>query len=38
MVTGLKFAIVSAIFLLPIAYPHSALAFGSSYQEACLDV
>ena len=26
MVTGLKFAVVSAIFLLPIAYPHSVLS------------
>ena len=36
MVTGLKFAVVSAIFLLPIAYPHSALSrnWSLSYQEA----
>ena len=36
MVTGLKFAVVSAIFLLPFAYPHSALSriWSLSYQEA----
>jgi hypothetical protein len=35
MVKGLKFAVVWAIFLLPFAYPHSALAWTAlSYQEA----
>ena len=36
MVTGLKFAVVSAIFLLPFAYPHSALSriWSLTYQEA----
>ena len=36
MVTALKFAVVSAIFLLPFAYPHSALSriWSLSYQEA----
>ena len=36
MVKGLKFAVVSAIFLLPFAYPHSALSriWSLSYQEA----
>ena len=36
MVTGLKFAVVSAVFLLPFAYPHSALSrsWSLSYQEA----
>ena len=37
MVTGLKFAVVSAIFLLPFAYPHSAFSWNwnaLSYQEA----
>ena len=36
MVTGLKFAVVSAIFLLPFAYPHSALSqiWSLSYEEA----
>ena len=36
MVKGLKFAVVSAIFLLPFAYPHSALSrnHSLSYQEA----
>jgi hypothetical protein len=35
MLKGLKFAVVSAIFLLPFACPHSALAWSSlSYQEA----
>ncbi len=36
MVTGLKFAVVSAIFLLPFAYPHCALSriWSLSYQEA----
>jgi hypothetical protein len=36
MVTGFKFAVVSAIFLLPLAYPHSALSrnWSLSYQEA----
>ena len=36
MVLGLKFALASAIFLLPIAYPHSALSRirSLSYQEA----
>ena len=36
MVTGLKFAVVSAIFLLPFAYPDSALSrnWSLSYQEA----
>src|SRR3954451_703757 len=36
MVTGLKFAVVLAIFLLPFAYPHSALSriWSLSYQEA----
>ena len=34
--TGLKVAIVSAIFLLPLAYPHSALSriWSLTYQEA----
>jgi hypothetical protein len=34
---GLKFAVVAAIFLLPFAYPHSALSWNwnaLSYQEA----
>ena len=35
MVKGLKFAAVSAIFLFPFVYPHSALARTYlSYQEA----
>ena len=36
MVKGLKFAVVSAIFLLPFAYPHSALSriWSLGYQEA----
>jgi hypothetical protein len=35
MVNGLKFAVASAIFLLPFAYPHSALARTFlNYQEA----
>src|SRR4051812_35780541 len=36
MVKSLKFAVVSAIFLLPFAYPHSALSriWSLSYQEA----
>ena len=36
MVTGIKFALVSAIFLLPFAYPHSALSrsWSHGYQEA----
>ena len=36
MVTGLKFAVVSAIFLLSFAYPHSAFSriWSLSYQEA----
>ena len=36
MVLGLKVAIASAILLLPIAYPHSALSrnWSLSYQEA----
>jgi hypothetical protein len=36
MVTALKFAVVSAIFLLPFAYPPSALSriWSLSYQEA----
>jgi hypothetical protein len=36
MVTALKFAVVSAIFLLPFAYPSSALSriWSLSYQEA----
>ena len=36
MVTGLKSAIVSAIFLLPFAYPHSALSqnWSLTYQAA----
>src|SRR4051794_32578096 len=36
MVTGLKFAVVSAIFLLPFAYPDSALSrnWSLSYQQA----
>ena len=36
MGTKLKFALVSAIFLLPFAYPHSALSrnWSLSYQEA----
>ena len=36
MVKGLKFAVVSAIFLLPFVYPHSALSrnWSLSYQEA----
>ena len=36
MGTGLKFALVSAIFLLPFAYPHSALSriWSLGYQEA----
>ena len=36
MVTGLKFAVVLAIFLLPFAYPHSALSrsWSHGYQEA----
>ena len=36
MGTRLKFALVSAIFLLPFAYPHSALSrnWSLTYQEA----
>jgi hypothetical protein len=36
MVKGLKFAVVSAIFLFPFAYPQSALSrnHSLSYQEA----
>jgi hypothetical protein len=36
MVTGLKFAVVSAVFLLSFAYSHSALSriWSLSYQEA----
>ena len=36
MVLGAKFALASAIFLLPIAYPHGALSrnWSLSYQEA----
>jgi hypothetical protein len=36
MVKGLKFAVVSAIFLLPFAYPPSALSriWSLNYQEA----
>ena len=36
MVLGLKFALASAIFLLPIAYPNSAFSrnWSLSYQEA----
>jgi hypothetical protein len=36
MVSGLKFALASAIFLLPFAYPHGALSrnWSLSYQEA----
>jgi hypothetical protein len=35
MVKGLKFAVVSAILLLPLTYAQSALAWGSlTYQEA----
>jgi len=36
MITGLKFAVVSAIFLVPLAYPHSALSrnWSLTYQEA----
>ena len=35
MVKGSKWALVSAIFLLPFAYPHSALSWTAlSYQEA----
>jgi hypothetical protein len=35
MVKGLKFAVVSAIFLFPFVYPHSALSWTAlSYQEA----
>jgi hypothetical protein len=36
MVLGAKFALASAIFLLPIAYPHSGLSrnWSLSYQEA----
>jgi hypothetical protein len=35
MLKGLKFAVVSAIFLVPFAYPHSALALSAlGYQEA----
>jgi hypothetical protein len=35
MVKGLKFAVVSAIFLFPFVYPHSALARTYlNYQEA----
>ena len=36
MVLGAKLALASAIFLLPIAYPHSALSrnWSLSYQEA----
>jgi hypothetical protein len=35
MVKGLKFAVVSAIFLLPFTYPRSALSWDSlTYQEA----
>ena len=37
MQKGLKFAVLSAIFLMPFAYPHSALSWNwkaLSYQEA----
>jgi hypothetical protein len=35
MVKGLKLAVVSAIFLFPFAYPHSALSWTAlSYEEA----
>ena len=36
MQKGLKFAVLSAIFLIPFAYPHSALSRNRSqtYQEA----
>ena len=37
MQKGLKFAVASAIFLMPFAYPHSALSWNwnaLSYQEA----
>ena len=37
MLKGLTFAVVSAIFLIPLAYPHSALSWNRnalSYQEA----
>jgi hypothetical protein len=36
MLTGLKFAFVSAIVLLPLAYPHSALSriWSLTHQEA----
>jgi hypothetical protein len=34
MFKRLKFAVVSAIFLLPLAYSHSALSRNLSYQEA----
>ena len=35
MMKGLKFAVVSAIFLFPFAYPHSALSWTAlSYEEA----
>jgi hypothetical protein len=35
MMKGLKFAVVSAIFLLPLTYPRSALSWTSlTYQEA----
>jgi hypothetical protein len=36
MITGLKFAVVSAIFLSPFAYSHSALSrnWSLTYQEA----
>lgn len=35
MMKGLKFAVASAIFLFPFAYPHSALSWTAlSYQEA----
>ena len=39
MLKGLKFAVVSAIFLSPFAYPHSGLARTFlNYQEVSLDV
>ena len=37
MLKGLKFAVMSAIFLIPLAYPHSVLSWNwnaLSYQEA----
>ena len=35
MIKGLKFAVVSAIFLSPFAFPHGALAWTAlSYEEA----